>query len=421
MLTRKMKWIGVLAVAICMTEVAFAQSGGVSLTEVGSPDQGMSGAGRAARAKDASTAYGNPAGMGWMEQGQALLGLGVGVGTQSLKLDSSTRPGLGGRRQVDNGKNGGGWCGPVVPLMGLYVVQPIGDQFAVGLAMNAPWGGAAKYDKDWAARTYCTDGIWMGMNFEPTFSWRPVEWFGIGVGVNFVYATLNQKFMLNRFESSPEIEIRKADDWGVGLTFGIMVEPVKGTRIGVRYSSKVDLELDGHLVTRRGKFGSKSDMELPQSVTVALHQRLTDDLTLLADVGWTDWSRFSGMPTAVGDATIPIDREWRDTWHVGVGLEWDINEQWTLRGGYSYDTDPIKDSMRRPDMPAGEAHRWSVGADYHIDDHQTVSLSYTFLWQGAMEVDNVVLSPDRAREVTIDGKYDPAAFHFIALNYSYTW
>ena len=49
--------------ALLLLAPAVAWAGGAWLYEVGSPDLGTAGAGRAALAADASTAFGNPAGM----------------------------------------------------------------------------------------------------------------------------------------------------------------------------------------------------------------------------------------------------------------------------------------------------------------------------------------------------------------------
>ena len=46
-----------------VASVAVAQGGGPSLYEVGTPDMGLSAAGANVRARDAATAYTNPAGM----------------------------------------------------------------------------------------------------------------------------------------------------------------------------------------------------------------------------------------------------------------------------------------------------------------------------------------------------------------------
>src|SRR5262245_66691396 len=69
---------GVLSAA-CLTMVLTAQAsaGGLWFYEQSTPDMGTAAAGRAAMARDASTAYGNPAGMARLDSSQLLLGAGA--------------------------------------------------------------------------------------------------------------------------------------------------------------------------------------------------------------------------------------------------------------------------------------------------------------------------------------------------------
>lgn len=67
-----------LAVAAAMGSALAGEpavAGGLGLYEVGAPDLGTASAGRAALAEDASTAWGNPAGMTRLDGTQVLVGL----------------------------------------------------------------------------------------------------------------------------------------------------------------------------------------------------------------------------------------------------------------------------------------------------------------------------------------------------------
>ena len=54
-------------------------------------------------------------------------------------------------------------------------------------------------------------------------------------------------------------------------------------------------------------------------------------------------------------ATLPINRDWKDTWRLGVGAEWQATEKLILQAGFSYDSSPVKDANRLPDIPVGDA------------------------------------------------------------------
>ena len=67
-----------------------AQAGGLYLYEIGTTDLGLAGAGSAARADDASTVYGNPAGMTRLAGQQMALGAQVLYGSIDYKVNAQS-------------------------------------------------------------------------------------------------------------------------------------------------------------------------------------------------------------------------------------------------------------------------------------------------------------------------------------------
>jgi long-chain fatty acid transport protein len=92
-----------------------AHAGGFWLYEMGTPDLGTASAGRAALAKDASTVFGNPAGMTKLDRSQLLVGTQLGVGDIHFDRGSGT---------TVSGGNGGNASG-VVPGGSLYYAQSV--------------------------------------------------------------------------------------------------------------------------------------------------------------------------------------------------------------------------------------------------------------------------------------------------------
>jgi long-chain fatty acid transport protein len=160
---------------------------------------------------------------------------------------------------------------------------------------------------------------------------------------------------------------------------------------------------------------SNGDPDFAQGFNVSVAHELSYAITLYADTGWSDWSQFSDQAwTFSGDlrgATIDVDRDWKDTWRLAVGAEWKATEEFTLQGGFSYDSSPVKDSKRLPDIPVGEAYRFSIGQRFAPVEHVELFASYTGLWSGDPEVDNVVF-PDGT---VLNGKYQPSWIHFITM------
>ena len=119
----------------------------------------------------------------------------------------------------------------------------------------------------------------------------------------------------------------------------------------------------------------------------------------------------------VGPADVTFDRRWNDTWRAAGGFEYELSDGWLLQGGISYDSSPVKASRRTPDLPVGEAYRFSTGIQYDYSENVTLGLTYTFLWFGNMKVNHSEI-PGGA---TLDGQYDPAWGQFIGATFQWSF
>ena len=99
----KAPWIVGLGMLVCLFS-GMAWASGSILYEVDSPSTGTASAGWAALAKDASTAFQNPAGMTRLDQSQLLVGVQPLIVTSEFNSGTGTRVMGGG----DNGGGGGG-------------------------------------------------------------------------------------------------------------------------------------------------------------------------------------------------------------------------------------------------------------------------------------------------------------------------
>ena len=92
-----------LACALALASLASAQGGGPTLYEVGHAGHGaLRGGGRGARARDAATAYTNPAGMTRLDGEHALFGLQTFWVVQEFEVDPT------GTTSVPPGSTDGG-------------------------------------------------------------------------------------------------------------------------------------------------------------------------------------------------------------------------------------------------------------------------------------------------------------------------
>jgi long-chain fatty acid transport protein len=401
----------VAAVLLAAAGTARAQDGGVSLIERGTPDQGVSGAGNSARAQDAATAHFNAAGMTRLKTSQFV----AGISLLDSKLKFSDRNTTGGRPPGNT--NGGGYAGGTVPIGGGYLVYAMDDDVRLGLTINGMYGGSADYDDEWLGRQFVTEASFVGMNLEPAVAWKLTDKLSVGLGLNVVYAELEVEFKAAPFRGSPDIELEDADDWDFGFTVSSMYEFDDDTRVGIRYRSDVDLDLRGDAKGPPGTSLIDAAMTFPQSISVGLFHQIDERLALLTDVSWTDWSEFGYIPTTLGTASFQQDRDWKDTWRVGAGVQYALNDDVTLMTGFSYDSDPVGDGDRLPDIPASEVFRGSVGVAWKVSEAATLGFTYTLAYMNRPAVRNAALPPSGS--VGLDGVYERAHLHIFGV--TLTW
>jgi long-chain fatty acid transport protein len=103
-----------------------------------------------------------------------------GIGVSSKFSDRSSLPAFG-QPLGGNGGDAGGWN--FVPAA--YLTAPIGEDFAVGFAVNAPFGLKAEYAPGWIGRFQALSSEIKTTNFNPTIAYRISERFSIGAGVSY--------------------------------------------------------------------------------------------------------------------------------------------------------------------------------------------------------------------------------------------
>lgn len=101
--------------------------------------------------------------------------------------------------------------------------------------------------------------------------------------------------------------------------------------------------------------------------------------TVLADLTWTDWSKFNeirirfdhGKP----DAVTP--ENWRNTVRLSPGLRYELNSRWTLGGRIGYENSVNPDPFRAARRP-GNSHTL-VGAGFNCRISRASSLDFGYL------------------------------------------
>ncbi len=397
-----------------------AAAGGIDLYEIGTPDVGLGSAGYAARVQDASVVFRNPGGMGFLEGPQLQAGVQLTYGSVQFSPTGNTSQRLGT-------SDGGNSIGPL-PAGGLFVAVPVAEKVSVGFAGLSYFGLMTDYSDNWVGRYYVQKGALVGMSLLPTVSVKPTEWLSVGAGLNAMYGYFKTDVAVNNLDpliGDGQMTL-KDETWGFGANVGVMVEPVKGTRVGVTYLSPVKLDFKdspsfsnlGSVLSAVLQNPAQIDLgtKVPQSVMLSARHELNDRWALMADFGWQNWSQFGDVEVGIetgGGVSRTVNANYQDTWHGALGAEYKAAEQWTFTGGAAYDSSAVDSAHRTVTIPMGQSWRFGVGARYQLKETMTVGLAYEFLWAGNMSVDQ---GSDASLRGRVAGSFNDAWFSFASLN-----
>ncbi|WP_223544254.1 OmpP1/FadL family transporter [Pseudomonas sp. A-B-19] len=412
-----------LAVALASTQI-FAS--GFALNEQSISGMGTGFAGRSSSADDASTVFGNPAGMSRIKRQEVTGGIAAIDASTDIKDAQGAHPGTN--------------KGDMVPFTAVpmgYYVKPIDDHWAFGLGVYAPFGLITDYENGFQGAGFGSKSEVKVVTFQPTVSYAFNDKVSIGFGptINRIGGTLESDVPLF---GDTHVKI-KGDDVALGYNFGVLVQATDTTRVGLTYHSKVKYKIEGHTDISAGanspsaflksnRYDASLKIETPESVDFSVTQQLTDAWTLYAGSTWTRWSRLKditvnndGVTAAQGGAlspalfgTITEEQNWHDTWAYAIGTSYQLNKQWVLRTGLSFDQSPTNNTDRSPRIPTGDRTIFSLGAGYNVTDDLTIDVAYSYLKEEAVKVDrsNLVDSYSAKYENSANGFGVGATYRF---------
>ncbi|MCO8314479.1 OmpP1/FadL family transporter [Pseudomonas mandelii] len=385
-----------LAVAMASTQI-FAS--GFALNEQSISGMGTGFAGRSSSADDASTVFGNPAGMSRLKREQVTGGVAF-IDAHADISDASSSPNSGTNK------------GDMVPFMGVpmgYYVKPIDDHWAFGFGVYAPFGLVTDYENGFAGKYFGSKSEVKVVTLQPTVSYAFNDKVSIGFGptINRIEGTLESNLSITQAAPDGKVKI-KGDDTALGYNIGVLVQATDSTRVGLTYHSKVKYKLEGdtkvnyNVLAAVGqnpsqKYDASLDVTTPESVDFSVTHALNDKWTLYAGSTWTRWSRLKeitvenkGVPTILNGqfGTITEEQNWHDTWAHAIGASYQLNKQWVLRTGLSVDQAPTNNVDRSPRIPTGDRKIFSLGAGWSPTDDLTIDVAYSYLREESVKVNN---------------------------------
>ena len=209
-----------------------------------------------------------------------------------------------------------------------YAAYRLSDRFVLGIGVNSPFGLITKYDADLILRDFGIAGTTdlFSININPAVSYQVNDWLAVGLGAQVQY--IETRLTAQTLPDLGTGLLEDADDYGFGLTAGVLVTPLPGTEIGLGYRSFIDHETEGTATINGVALDATADgVDLPDTVTLGIRQRITDAFRVMAGVEWSNWSRFQEveLTTDAGGADLPFN--YNDGWFFSVGGEYDVTQK----------------------------------------------------------------------------------------------
>jgi long-chain fatty acid transport protein len=445
------RWSGGLGLVVMALFLSTGNlhAAGFALMEQSVKGLGSAFAGGAAAAEDASTLFYNPAGMVLLKGQQAAVGLHIIKTSFRFTNEGSTHvltPLTGEGLTGNNGGDAGTWN--AVP--NAYYTANLGNGWAVGLGIDVPFGLTTDYDAGWVGRYHALKSSIITTNINPSVAYAVTDKLSLGLGLDAMYmdgefsSAIDFGTILAAAGGTPQRDdgrlVLNANDWGYGHNAGLLYQFTSDTRIGLTYRSKVKQKLNGSATFTvpakiqailaalgsgafvNGQAGA--DVTLPDMASLALYQRVSPQLALLADIGWTHWATLQELRIQFANSEQPdavTTLSWKNAWQFAVGAVYTVKPQWDLRCGARYDQTPIPDAEHRtPRLPDQDRLWTSVGTSYRFTEALAADLSYTHLFM--LGGSNVDMEPtgENATRGGLKGSFDNEG-NITSVQVSYAW
>ncbi len=404
---------------------------GFQVPEQGVASMGM-GMGFIGKADDLSAIYHNPAGLTQLQGTQAYFGL-AGISPDATYTRAEFEP-------QDNEDD-------LIPVPLLAVSTDFGgrtENFVAAFAVNAPFGLRNEYDAAGPQRYINTKIGLTTMYIGPYVAWQASPRFSIGGGLQYVYATAEIKQKINyggalyamALQQAPQmadpslnenpaydgdLDIDDATASTFAGNLGILVKPTDNFQIGLSWRSGVDLEIEGDVsleipqavtmlsggVMQSLEAEGSTTVSLPQIVGVGVSYQPIDQLTVISDFNWINWSVYEDLdfdfePNTSYFPDKENPRDWDDTMVFRLGVEYWLTEKYALRAGYIYDQTPIPDKSHGPELPTSTRNSLTLGFGCRWEK-LSIDLAYAHLFIDDRTVEESVRDPEPLGEYESSG------------------
>jgi long-chain fatty acid transport protein len=257
----------------------------------------------------------------------------------------------------------------------LHLIAPVNDKFAVGVNAYTNFGTKTEFDSDYTAGEFGGTTDIKSMNLGLAGSYRIDEQWSLGAGLDIIYG---QGKMQRATASGRQLLDIDANGWAVGFNLGTVYEMDDNNRFGLAYHYSPELEADGDVYTAtKGAIKDTLLLPLPDLWELSGYHRLEDSkFALHYSVQWIGWNTFDILKAKKAGNIKAY--KWQNSAHYSIGGTYYLNNDWTLRAGYMYDTS-AQDELTSISVPDSDRNWFSAGFTYNLTAKSNIDFGFTYL------------------------------------------
>jgi len=269
-----------------------------------------------------------------------------------------------------------------------YGSMPLSDSVTLGIGTFSRFGLGTAYDENWAGRADITKVGITSFSVNPVLGIKLTDTLSIGGGVEMMWFDFEQEKRPNISPTTIVDAKVGGDSVAPGVNLGVHYKPFDWLSLGASWRSIVKHKLKGQVQLEQNipgfpTTGATGSVTLPEQYAFGVAVSPIENLSIEAGAMYIGWSSYKRLrieyDERFGASTVSNkNTKYKDVWRYNVGIEYGVNDDWTLRVGYVYDNSPLNDDHLDFLVPANDRQMYSLGVGWSPGDW-TVDVSYNYL------------------------------------------
>ncbi len=423
---------GLIVSALLLATPLVAMAGGFNIYEMGGRATALGGA-FTATADDPSAIFYNPAGTAFLHRGWEV-SLNVSPTFPNNKFARAS----GVTERLYPGDATGETKDNIFFPSGAYITYRRDEHWSGGFGFFTPFGLGVEWQNQdtFSGRSVATNSQIQGLYFSPVITYSPEPSFAMSVGANFVKTSLTleniatQPFGTNNDALNiMNVKLDGSANWAASASAAILWKPTEKMNFGINYKGGVTNEFENEgasftqimtgvssiddavapLVAAYDRMDVSGKLNFPAIVSTGARIQATENLALMADFVWFDWSSFRNVNLELASDTDTLSEQLREDYTDGqawrFGGEYQITPSLRGMAGLVIDNSPQPVGSVSPILPDADRIDYSFGFTYTAE-HFELTAAYMLVNfdERSTVVDGVGHSYDG-----FDGSYDSVA------------